>query len=113
MALAAILLLSCSLTNGATMSAAIVKTPTERPQRANQPEAIKTPTQTPTRCTVDTGTAAGRLNVRSCGGTNCGVIGILDEGQTVTILAAGNWLNVQTEAGAAGFVNSKYCSIGE
>jgi uncharacterized protein YgiM (DUF1202 family) len=108
LALAAIFAISCSLTDGATIGAAVLKTPTERPQTTNTPEIDPTPTQPPKRCTVTTGTAAGRLNLRSCPGTGCGVIGVLEEGQAVTILAAGDWLKVQTEAGA-GYINSNYC----
>ena len=114
LALAVLLVISCSLTeNGATMSAAIVKTPPERPQITNQPETIATPTKGPQRCTVATGTAAGRLNMRACAGTNCGVIFVLDEGDRLTVIDAGSWYHVKTEAGAAGFVNSNYCQIGE
>ena len=106
----AILLLACSLTeNGVTMSAAILPKATESPTAAQVVQNIPTPRPTPSRCTVDTGAAQGRLNLRACGSTSCGVIFVLDEGDRLTILAAGDWLNVQTETGAAGYINSSYC----
>ena len=113
LALVAILLLACSLTNGATSGAAILAASTESPQRDETPKATQSPTPTPQRCTVDTGQPQGRLNLRACSSTDCAVIEVLAEGDRLTILAAGDWLNVQTETGAAGFVNSKYCTLGE
>ena len=107
------LAISCSITNGATMSAAVLKTPTERPQRADTLKAERIPTPSPQHCTVDTGTAAGRLNMRACAGTNCGVLAVLDEGDRLTVLTAGDWIEVQPDKGAAGWINSKYCNIGE
>ena len=113
LAWAVLLVISCSLTNGETMSAAIVKTPTERPQRADTLKAERIPTPSPQHCTVDTGTPGGALNLRSCPGMSCGVLAVLDEGDDLTILAAGDWIEVQPDKGAAGFVNSSYCKIGE
>ena len=111
MALAVLLVISCSLTNGATMSAAIAKTPPERPQTTNQPETIATPTKGPQRCTVDTGTAQGRLNLRACPGTNCGVIFVLDEGEMLTVKGSGDWLSVVSSSGRSGWINSKFCKL--
>ena len=108
----AMLAISCSLTNGATSGAAILAKPLGTPTAAqiDQPiQPAQTPTPAPQRCTVK----AHALNLRACGGTDCGVIFVLDEGDRLIVLAAGDWLNVQTEAGAAGFVNSNYCEIGE
>ena len=108
LALVAILLLACSLTNGATSGAVILATPSATPAAARS-AAIPTNTPRPEHCTVTTGTAQGRLNLRACPGTDCGVIFVLDEGDRLTVLAAGDWLNVQTETGAAGYINSNYC----
>ena len=110
LALAVLLVISCSLTeNGVTMSAAILPTPPESPTAAQVVQNIPTPRPTPSRCTVDTGAAQGRLNLRFCGSTNCGVIEVLDEGEMLTVIDAGSWYHVQTEAGAAGYINSDYC----
>jgi uncharacterized protein YgiM (DUF1202 family) len=109
LAAAAIFAISCSLTNGATMSAAVLKTPTERPQRADTLKAERIPTPSPKRCKV----TAGLLNLRAGAGTSYSVLAVLDEGDDLTILTAGDWIEVQTDKGAAGFVNSKYCRIGE
>ena len=105
LALAAIFAISCSLTNGATMSAAVLNTPTAAPQRADTLKAERIPTPSPKRCTV----TAGLLNLRSCGGTHCGVLAVLQQGDLLTILERDHWLNVKTDTGAAGFINSKYC----
>ena len=107
LAVAVIFATACSLTSGA----AVLKTPTGTPTASQHAQPMQSPTTSPTRCTVTTGAAGGRLNMRACAGTGCGVIGVLEEGQAVTILAAGDWLKVQTEAGATGFVNSKYCNL--
>jgi uncharacterized protein YgiM (DUF1202 family) len=105
LALAALVLMACSLTSGA------LYTPPEQPQPSATPETIATPTQAPQRCIVTTGTAAGRLNLRACAGTACGVIEVLEEGDRLQVVTLGDWLQVETEAGAAGFVNSKYCTL--
>ena len=113
LALAALILLACSLTNQATRGAAVLQTPTESPQEADQPETIATPTQAPQRCTVDTGQPQGRLNLRACPGTSCGVIEVLEEGDRLQVVTLGDWIEAQTDAGAVGFVNSNYCKFGE
>ncbi len=67
-------------------------------------------TQTPVNyCMVQTGIDTGRVNLRVCPGTNCGVKEVLTEGARLTILTAGTWTNVTTEDGVTGWLNSKYC----
>ena len=111
LALAA-LLMACNLTNGGTIGAAVLSRATHSPQ--SNPPTPTIPTSTPRpHCTVDTGTPGGALNLRSCPGMSCGVLAVLDEGDDLTILAAGDWIEVQPDKGAAGFVNSSYCKIGE
>ena len=109
LALAAIFAISCSLTNGATMSAAVLNTPTAAPQRADTLKAERIPTPSPKRCTV----TAGLLNLRSCGGTHCGVLAVLDEGDRLTVLELGDWLQVETNTGLTGYINGAYCANGE
>ena len=112
LALAALFVLSCSLSNGATMSAAVLASPsaaTESPQRVQPDQPIQTPAPSPELCTV----TAGLLNLRSCGGTHCGVLAVLKQGDRLTVLELGDWIEVQPDKGAAGFVNSNYCRIGE
>jgi uncharacterized protein YgiM (DUF1202 family) len=102
LALAALLVISCSLTNGATMSAAqFMPASTETPASTPSPS----PTPSPERCQV----SAGLLNLRTCGGTHCGALAVLQQGDLLTVLERGHWLNVKTDTGAAGFINSKYC----
>ena len=105
----ALLVISCSLTNGATMSAAILATSTGTPTAARIDQPTPTPSPTPDRCTV----TAHALNLRAGAGTSYSVLAVLDEGDDLTILTAGHWLQVETITGAAGWINSKYCKIGE
>ena len=104
--LAGLLLIACSLTSGATGAALSAQNAPATPTAADQPETIATPTAGPTRCTV----TAHALNVRTCAGVDCVVIAQVTQGDQLQVLGTANgWQNVQTEAGAAGFVNSQYC----
>jgi uncharacterized protein YgiM (DUF1202 family) len=69
----------------------------------------QTATNTPTVCNVQTGIEGGTVNLRTCGGVACGVLDILTEGERLTILTAGAWINVTTEDGVTGWLNAKYC----
>lgn len=71
--------------------------------------ARPTATDTPSVCNVQTGIDGGTVNLRTCGGLSCGVLGIVTEGERLTILTAGAWMNVTTESGVTGWLNSKYC----
>ena len=64
-------------------------------------------------CRVRTGVNAGVLNLRSCSGVSCSVAGYLHEGEPLTVLERGAWLEVETVTGEQGYVNSKYCKNGE
>ena len=106
------LVISCSLSDGASIGAAVLASPsaaTESPQRVQPDQPIQTPAPSPELCTV----TAGLLNLRSCVGTHCGVLAVLAEGDDLTILAAGDWLSVETDKGLTGYINGAYCKIGE
>ncbi len=60
-------------------------------------------------CTVTTGVPAGYLNIRTGAGVQYAVIGQLQEGDTLIILARGAWLQVETPSHQTGWINSKYC----
>ena len=105
--LAAVLLLSCSLTNGATMSAAKLQPVASAVTVSSTP--TNQPTPQPEQCTV----SAGFLNLRACAGTGCAVIRVLEEGEDLAVLARGGWLEVRDKGGQYGWINSKYCEIGE
>ncbi len=77
------------------------------PVAATDPGVVVT--GTPWACAISTGLAGGTVNLRACGSVGCAVVGILDEGQRVVVLAAGDWLNVQTGEGVTGYVNSTFC----
>ena len=66
-------------------------------------------TAKPGRCEVYTGIDGGTVNLRRCAGTACAVLDIVTEGESVTILTAGNWANVTTEDGVTGWLNNSYC----
>lgn len=68
------------------------------------------PTQTPANtCTVRTGIDTGRVNLRACPGTNCGVLSVLADGEALQVIGAGDWLKVQTKANVTGYIYSKFC----
>lgn len=60
-------------------------------------------------CMVQTGIDTGRVNLRACPGTNCGVLSVLFDGQALQVIGAGDWLRVQTADNLTGYINSKYC----
>ena len=72
--------------------------------------AFLLPTQIPVNtCTVRTGIDTGRVNLRACAGTSCGVLSVLADGQALQVIGAGDWLKVRTETNLTGYINSKYC----
>ena len=69
-----------------------------------------TPSPTPQHCTV----TAETLNLRAGPGTSYQVKAWLFAGDLLTITQdGGGWLQVIDPSGAAGWVNSMYCKIGE
>lgn len=82
-------------------------------EASNQAVATSTAffaSQTPSdNCTVQTGIDTGRVNLRACPGTNCGVLSVLSDGQVLQVIGAGDWLKVQTADNLTGFIYSNYC----
>jgi len=74
-----------------------------------QTTTTATRTATLARCVIVTGLQDGRVNLRTCAGLACGVSSVLTEGQPLTVLQAGRWLQVRTGAGVTGYLNSKFC----
>lgn len=77
------------------------------------PAASSTPLPTATPltqvCQVTTGIEVGALNLRACGSTSCTVVLVIREGEPLTpILKKAGWVQVQTQAGTRGWVNSEY-----
>ena len=99
------LLISCSLSDGASIGAAVLSRATGTPTAARIDQPTPTPTPRPESCTV----TAHALNLRAGAGTSYSVLAVLDEGDRLTVLARGHWLQVETITGAAGFVHSNYC----
>ncbi len=100
--------MACTLTAqsdpASTRGGALVVTvkPTEQTQTASL-------TPAPLICQVKTGMESGALNLRTCGGTDCPVLVVLHEGETLTMTQAVNgWLEVATSDGLQGWVNSEY-----
>ncbi len=77
------------------------------PTQTAQP--AHTSTARPATCEVITGVDGGTVNLRKCAGTSCEVKRILTEGERLTIITAGLWVNVTTEGGVTGWLNNKYC----
>ena len=69
----------------------------------------ETPAPIVAHCSVLTGINAGALNLRSCAGIQCEIIGALSEGEKLTIVTPGLWLEVRTGDGLTGYINSKFC----
>lgn len=89
-------------------------TPTGTPT-TTQPPATETMTTLPSRilCTVETGYPAGALNLRTGPGTQYTIIRVLQEGETLTVIERGAWLEVIDRQNARGYINSRFCKIGE
>lgn len=88
-------------TQGKADGGAVDPTQTARP----------TATSTPEVCKVQTGIEGGTVNLRTCGGTSCGVTQVLTEGERLTVITSGGWMNVTTESGVTGWLYSKYCEV--
>lgn len=74
------------------------------------PAATVTASTTPRpSCVIETGYDAGRVNLRRAATRNSAALDVLHEGERVTVLHAGQWMNVQTREGLAGFIYSRYC----
>lgn len=71
--------------------------------------AQATSTARPATCEIKTGVDGGTVNLRTCAGTACGVLDILTEGESLTILTAGSWTQVTNADGVTGWLYSKYC----
>lgn len=81
-----------------------------RPTRTAQPSPTLAPTDAPKTCNVITGIEDGTVNLRACPGAMCGaVLDVLTEGERLTILTAGDYVNVTTESGVTGWLNKNYC----
>jgi len=101
--------LACSLTD--RPQAGIVAKAVE-PERAQAVTVLVTstiPTAKPVVCVVVTGVQDGRVNLRTCPGLTCGVVGVLAEGDNLIILQPGEWSQVRTLEGVTGYVKSEFC----
>jgi uncharacterized protein YraI len=81
-------------------------TATESPTASPMPTALDALTV----CRVMTGIPEGTVNLRSCAGTACPVLLVLSDGQALTIIQAGAWMEVLTADNLRGYINSKYCT---
>ncbi len=103
------LLTSCNPYQGepvatATEAAQIV------PAKSRSQDATVIPTPTP-HCRVNTGVPAGLLNMRAAAGVSHAVIRVLAEGETLTVISAGAWLEVIDAQGNHGYIKSNYCRL--
>lgn len=80
------------------------------PIAPRSPTATLTPAEAAQVCTLTTGISNGTVNLRACPGAACGaVLDILTEGASLAIVSTGEYVNVTTESGVTGWLNSKYC----
>lgn len=110
MTLFAMLLTACQFLDVMTLqpvNALQAPTATQLPRQTAQPTNTTQPTMTPPACVV---IASDALNMRGGPGLSYGVIAWLKPGERLTILQTrGAWLEVQTDQGARGWINSNYC----
>lgn len=92
-----------------------VKRDAPEPERELYPRLDKVSAPEPEReiCHVRTNVNSGVLNLRSCAGVSCSVIGYLFEGEPLSVLEPGAWIKVETVTNETGYVNSAYCKNGE
>jgi len=101
-----LLMLACTLTTQETLMSA-----TLLPERTATTHPTQTLTPAPLLCHVKTGIDAGALNMRACGGTDCPVLIVLHEGETLTQTeqeAVNGWMEIQTLSGLRGWLNSEF-----
>ena len=101
-----LLLLACTLT---AQSAAVREMPL--PEQTITASPTKTLTPAPLMCRVKTGIESGGLNLRTCGGTECPVLIVLHEGETLTQTEqepVNDWIQAMAAGGLQGWVNSTY-----
>lgn len=85
--------------------AACLVVPQEIIETTVTPASVATATADTLVCTV----TAYALNVRQCPGVECGVIGWLTRGESVSVQnQRGAWYDI-----GAGWIHSKYCKKGE
>lgn len=100
-----VFLTSCSATVPLPATPTSEATATEytvtKPQRA--------PSPTSETCTVQTGVPTGKLNLRAGAGTDQAVVRVLSEGEILTVIKVGTWVEVSDSQGNRGYVNSIYC----
>lgn len=102
--------------------AAMYQQPTQGAPATDAPAVIQlpvtqtvkpTPSRAPLLCTVTTGYQMGALNMRTGPGIRHAVIQTLLEGEPLTVIDRGAWPKVRTAQGVTGWVNNRYCKIGE
>ena len=115
-AMALILLLTSCNPYGSTTPTAAAAVSTETVMPKVKPAPLPTPSRVPRMCTVRTGFPSGALNIRTGAGVNHSVIQTLTEGQQLTLTneaPRGHWIKVTTDQLVTGWINSRYCTIGE
>lgn len=88
-----------------------LRTPTPATTGTAQLSQVATIEPTPyPSCTVQTGVPAGNLNIRTGAGTQYAVIGLLREGQRLTLTGTrqDGWIEVIT-GNLSGWINERYC----
>jgi uncharacterized protein YgiM (DUF1202 family) len=112
-----VLLASCSPFDPYAVLASQPETAIPNRTATAQPYPIMTTksTDSPETCIVTTGIDTGTLNLRLQDGTQYPVIGVLHEGDALTMTGnqAGQWIEVTTTRNVTGWINSNYCTKGQ
>jgi len=103
-------MLACKAGNSPPAPPLVENAVTHSSMEQVEPERAE-PVSNTRECHVRTRVSGGVLNLRSCAGTACSVIGYLNEGEPLTVLERGAWLKVETVTSEQGYVNSKFCRM--
>ena len=109
----AVLLTSCNPYEGLNTSPTVTTAATAKATATTIPTVSKSPTSAPVICIVQTGIDAGNLNIRTGAGTSYAVIGLLREGQALTLTderPRDGWIQV-TADDVTGWINGSYCEV--
>lgn len=105
-----LLLFSCSLVQPLSTTKALKSF-----QRKAKSTSLSRPAlgNDPVHCVVTTGYEEGLVNLRAGAGVTFDVLLVLEETRRLEVLDLGDWFKVSTAEGVIGYINSKYCKIGE
>lgn len=106
-----LLLLSCSLLNPSLATEKTLQSSAQGDKSVSLARSVLT--NDAIYCVVATGYEEGLINLRVGAGVDFYVLVVLPENTKLEVLDDDDWLKVRTAEGVAGYMNSKYCKLGE